>query len=254
MLDAVRDLGGYSIYATDGPVGSVSDLYFDDKSWRVRYLVVKAGGLISNRRVLVSPGFVSGVDAGTMTLYADLTTEQVANSPGIETDRLVAAQQEADSYAYYGTVPYWNAGFTPDLTGAAYTDAHQIQPPPDAEETEPHVSRDDPHLRSAREVEGYRIRSMDGEIGHVEDFVVDVDVWAIRYAVVDTRNWLPGKKVLVAVSWISGVDWADAEVSVDLGSVEIREAPAPPGTGIDRDYEIKLHSYYGRPPYWIYDK
>ncbi len=95
---------------------------------------------------------------------------------------------------------------------------------------------------------------MDGEIGHVEDFAVDVKAWAIRYAVVDTRNWLPGKKVLVTVPWISGVDWADAEVSVDLGSVEIREAPAPPGAEIDRDYEIKLHSYYGRPPYWIYDK
>ncbi len=136
MLDAVRDLGRYSVYATDGHVGSVSDLYFDDESWRVHYLVVKAGGSISNRKVLVSPGFVSGVDAGTMTLYADLTTEQVQNSSGIETARPVDAQWEADYYAYYGTVPYWSAGFAPDLTGAAYTDAFQAQPR-DAEKTSP---------------------------------------------------------------------------------------------------------------------
>ena len=251
MLDAAKDLSGYSVYATDGHVGSVSDLYFDDERWTVRYLVVKAGGLISNRKVLVSPGFVSGVDAGTMVLYTDLITERVENSPGIETARPAAAQQEADYHAYYGTDPYWSAGLAPDLTGAAYP----IKPPTDAEKIEPYGNRDDPHLRSANEVEGYHIRSMDGEIGHVEDFLMDVRTWAIRYVLVDTRNWLPGKKVLVAASWISEIDWADAEVSVNLGSIEIKEAPAwNPAVPIDRDYEIKLHAHYGRPPYWIYDR
>ena len=32
----------------------------------------------------------------------------------------------------------------------------------------------------------------------VEDLLVDEHEWAIRYIVVDTRYWLPGKKVLVA--------------------------------------------------------
>ncbi len=111
----------------------------------------------------------------------------------------------------------------------------------------------DPHLRSTREVRGYRVRSLDGEIGHVEDFIVDNESWAIRYVAVDTRNWLPGKKALVASPWVSYVSWADAEVSVDLRSTEVKEAPAwDPNTPIDREYEIRLHSYYGRTPYWVF--
>ncbi len=90
---------------------------------------------------------------------------------------------------------------------------------------EPDGRSGDPHLRSIGEVEGYRIRSMDSEIGHVEDFVVDDEAWMIRY-VVDTSNWLPGKKVLISARWISGISRADAEVHADLGSIEIKEAPA----------------------------
>jgi hypothetical protein len=58
--------------------------------------------------------------------------------------------------------------------------------------------RGDPHLRSTKEVAGYRIGAADGEVGHVEDFVVDDEEWAIRYVGVDTSNWLPGKKVLIS--------------------------------------------------------
>ncbi len=253
MLRKAKEIGRYSVLATDGDVGSVRGLYFDDESWTVRYLVVKAGGLISNRKVLVSPDLVGAVDGNARVLRVGLSREQVENGPGVEANRPVAAQQEVDYHAYYGTSPYWAVGpaFAPGFPEAAYTGAFPVEPP--AKQTA--GKDDDPHLRSAREVEGYRIRSMDGEIGHVEDFIVDDEAWTIRYVAVDTRNWLPGKKVLVAPRWISGVFWADAEVSVDLGSIEIKEAPEwDPDTPIDREYEIKLHSHYGRPPYWIYNR
>ena len=62
--------------------------------------------------------------------------------------------------------------------------------------------RDDPHLRSSRAVTGYHIQATDGDLGHVEDFIVDDHSWTIRYMVLDTTNWWPGKKVLVAPDWI----------------------------------------------------
>ena len=49
-------------------------------------------------------------------------------------------------------------------------------------------------LRSTREVIGYYIEATDGDIGHVEDFLIDDENWATRYMVVDTVNWWPGKK------------------------------------------------------------
>ena len=57
---------------------------------------------------------------------------------------------------------------------------------------------DDPHLRSIEAVTGYHIHASDGEIGHVEDFLIEDADWSIRYLVVDTKNWWPGKKVLIS--------------------------------------------------------
>jgi sporulation protein YlmC with PRC-barrel domain len=43
-------------------------------------------------------------------------------------------------------------------------------------------------LRSTREVIGYHIAASDGEIGHVDDFVINDGSWTVRHIVVDTSN------------------------------------------------------------------
>ena len=58
------------------------------------------------------------------------------------------------------------------------------------------------------------MEATDGEIGHVEGFVIDNEAWAIRYIEVATRNWLPGKKVLVSPAWIERVSWPESKVYV----------------------------------------
>jgi hypothetical protein len=108
-----------------------------------------------------------------------------------------------------------------------------------------------PHLRSANEVSGYRIAAADGELGHVEDFFVELDSWAIRYLLVDPRNWWPGKHVLVAPDWITGVDWRGATVQVDVSKEAVRNAPEyDPSGWPDRGYEGRLYEHYRRPGYW----
>ena len=72
---------------------------------------------------------------------------------------------------------------------------------------------------------GYHIEAGDGEIGRVEDFIVDDRTWAIRYLDVDTRNWWPGKKVLVSPAWIDKVSWPDSKVYVDLSREAIKNGP-----------------------------
>ncbi len=117
----------------------------------------------------------------------------------------------------------------------------------------PRQEEGDPHLRSTREVEGYGINATDARVGHVEGFVVDDEGWEIRYVVVDTRDWLPGKKVLVSPRWISAVSWSQKEVYVDLTHDEIKGAPEwDPNAPPDREYETGLHEHYGRPPYWVH--
>ncbi len=258
MLRTAKELQGYSIYAADGDVGRVEAFFFDDETWRVRYIVVKAGGLLINREVLVAPEFVKDVDGDMQILYTNLTRDQVKNSPGVETDRPVADQQEIAYYDYYGADPYWGIGWA--AAGPTGTPAYTVPYPslygPTTEPTEgeaPLEKRGDPHLRSTKEVAGYYLRATDGEIGHVEDFIVDGEDWAIQYIVIDTRNWLPGKKVLISPRWISQISWLEKEMYVDLVRDEIKSAPEWDSKAfLDREYETRLHEHYGRPPYWVY--
>jgi hypothetical protein len=110
----------------------------------------------------------------------------------------------------------------------------------------------DSHLRSTDEVTGYHIEASDGEIGHVEDFLVDDETWAIRYLEVDTRNWWPGKKVLVSPQWIDNVSWPDSKVYVDLSRETIKNGPEYiESIPVTREFEKRLYDHHGRPAYWL---
>ena len=110
----------------------------------------------------------------------------------------------------------------------------------------------DPHLRSTHNVSGYDIQATDGEIGHVEDFVIDDETWAIRYLIIDTRNWWPGKKVLVSPQWIESVSWSQSKVVVNLSRATIKQSPEYTEKSlITRDYEDGLHRHYNRQGYWV---
>jgi len=107
-------------------------------------------------------------------------------------------------------------------------------------------------LRSTRDVTGHHIQAVDGEIGHVEDFIIDDETWAIRYLIIDTQNWWPGKKVLVSPQWIERVSWIESKVFVNLTCETIRQSPEYTEESLlTRDYETELHRHYNRRGYWI---
>lgn len=95
---------------------------------------------------------------------------------------------------------------------------------------------------------GHHLAATDGDIGHVEEFLVDERDWTIRYLVVDTRNLLPGRKVLVAPKWIDAIDWPARRLRVDLSRDAIRQSPPyDPGRSPESDYLDRLHRHYDRP-------
>ena len=221
MLRAVSDLTGYSIGATDGAIGEVEGLYFDDQRWTVRYLVVDTSGWLAGRRVLVSPWAIRGVDAANKSIAVALTRTQVENSPSVETQQPVDRRYEMEYSRYYGYPYYWTG---PYLWGA---EAYPLPLAGPASSPPRRTRRARGRSPSAqhRAVTGYYIQATDGDIGHVEDFLVEDRSWTIRYVVVDTRNWWPGKKVLVSPDWITRVDWYDSKVHVDLARDTIKNSP-----------------------------
>jgi uncharacterized protein YrrD len=255
MLSSSSDLIGYAVRASDGEVGTVADLLFDDHSWTVRWAVVDTGGWITGRQVLLPPSALARPDPAQRAFLADLTRERIENSPGAETEQPVSRQMETDLYGHYGWPPYWGEGYMPPPIGMTATGTTpEILPPGDrAVQLERDARpKGDPHLRSIGEVSGYHIRAQDDSIGHVEDFLIDGDSWTVRYLVIDTRNWWPGKQVLVAPQWIRDISWTDRQVAVDLTTDEIKASPEyDPSRTVDRAYEERLYGSYRRPPYWI---
>jgi hypothetical protein len=248
MLRSIESLTGYKIQAQDGDMGKVKEFLFDDETWTLRYLVVDTGSWLSGRKVLLSPlDTLSTPDWASRTFPVGLTKEQVKDSPDINVDKPVSRQHQLDLHRYYGWPMYW-APVSP-------TGVPLVTPTPSQIEKEKAASAEekgDPHLRSTKEVVGYNINATDGEIGHVEDFIVDDVPWVIRYMVVDTGNWWPGRKVLVAPAWITKVSWSDELVDVDMSKESIKNSPEyNPSAPINKEYEVRLYDFYGRPKYWL---
>jgi hypothetical protein len=250
MLRNVTRLKGFTIRARDGDMGIVDQFYFDDQSWAIRYLVVNAGDWLGGRLVLVSPLALRQTDWQSRLLDVALTKKQVEDSPPIDTHKPVSRQHEAAYLGYYGYPTYWAA---PDYPNAM---AVQMEAVVEAEALQARAELEpvDSHLRSTAEVTGYHLEAANGEIGHVRDFIVDDESWAIRYLQVDTRNWWPGKKVLVSPQWINRVSWATSKVYVDLTRETIQNGPEwDDSVPVTREYENRLYDYYARSPYWAPD-
>lgn len=243
MLRSLKTMFGYELQASDGQMGKVADFYFDELNWFVRYLVADTGTWLSERLVLLSPTALGFADPEKKTLGVALTREQIESSPPIERDMPVSRQMEAELHRHYDWVPYWQAPFPFVGTSAAVA----VQDSSDEE----YEVEGDPHLHSVREVTGYHINATDGDIGHVDDLVVEDESWVIRYLVIDTRNWLPGKKVLLVPSWVQQVEWLERMVYVDLKRETIANSPEFDASApVNRDYEERLYDYYGRRKYW----
>jgi PRC-barrel domain len=249
MLRSLKAVLGYTVLATDGDIGKVHDFYFHDDTWIIRYLVVDTGHWLPGRKTLVPPRALGQPNWAGLNFPVTLTREQVEKGPGIDTEKPVSRQQEADLHSHFGWPAYWmdpGIGHWPAV-------APMVPIPPSANPSEAVSDAEaDPHLRSVKAVRGFHIHASDGEMGRVEDFIADDAVWVIRYLVVETPHWLPGgRQVLISLQWLRGISHGQRNVQVNLTREEVRNCPEfYPGALVNRQYEERLYDYYGRPGYW----
>lgn len=246
MLTKAKTLEGYQLDSRDGPIGKVKEFYFDDRHWTIRYLVAETGNWLVSRQVLISPYAVTTVSGKEKIIATDLTRGQIEASPPLETHKPVSRQFEQAYYGHYGYPIYWGGPFSWGAYPHVERNREQWAPP---EKVKKHW---DPHLYSTSAVCGHHVQALDGELGHVWDFIIDDETWAIRYLIVDTHNWWSGKKVLVSPQWIERVSWGERKVFVNLSRDTIKESPEYTSEfDLTRDYEMKLHGHYHRKGYWV---
>jgi hypothetical protein len=250
MLWDASAINGFAIEASDGRLGTVSDLLFEDVGWVVRWLVVDTGNWLPGRKVLLPLSALGHPDRALRHFPVKLTMQHVKDSPDVDTDQPVSRQIEAHVYDYFGWDPYWGGSFLP-MSNAMATPFvaplyEQESTPPDLARADAQPDEGDPHLRSIATVTGYHIHASDGEIGHVEDFLVDDAGWNIRYIKVDTRNRWPGERVLISPYSVREIDWADRLIQVDVNRQKIKDSPPyHPSITVDGAYEEKFLTYYG---------
>jgi len=251
MLVNALHLKGLTVRATDGEIGSVTDFYFDDDTWGSRYLILDTGGWLTGRRVLISPYSILHTDWQAKRIDVALTKKQVQECPNIDTHKPISRQYETEYLGYYGYPYYWSG---PDFWGPDYYPSAASSRIDGSGYRQFPKEPLDSHLRSADAVNGYDVGATDDEIGHVVGYVIDDESWAVRYLEIATRNWLPGKKVLISPKWIERISWTDSKVYTALTTKAIKSAPEYlEGTPITREYENQLYFHYGQPPYWLGD-
>lgn len=246
MLRSLNELNGYIVHATDGDIGKVSEFYFDDIKWGIRYLVVDTGNWLPGRKVLLSPSALKQPEWKSRSFPLSITMDKVKTSPEIDTDKPVARQHELDLHRHYGWEAYWAGEAiigSPDIAASAFSSTQ--------EDANKGGKLFDPHLRTTKVISGCHVHAIDGAIGHIADFIVEDESWVIRYLVIDTRNILPGKKVLIAPEWTKNIDWQERKIFIDVTKDKVKNSPVFNAVAlVNRGYEESMYDYYGRPKYW----
>ena len=197
MPHSLGSVTGAQIAATDGSLGSVSDFFFDDQTWTVRYLVVAIKKWFSRRDVLIATTAVCNPDWGKRRFSVHLTREQVRHSPDVDTEKPVTRQQEIAMTQYFGWPTYWSGFPTGEYA---------------AEMEYPTNGADDPHLRSVWDVAGYEVWAGDRDMGRVEDYLLDEASWHIGSLIVAKAEWVTGESHLVSTRSVVSVDWANRRI------------------------------------------
>ncbi len=233
MLNTAKILKGYKLSSLDGEIGKVKEFYFDDRHWAIRYLVADTGGWLTGRQVLISPYALAAVNKEEHYISVNLTKKQIEDSPSLDSDKPVSQQFEESYYGHFGWPLYW-AG--PNMWGPNPFIVRDREKWSGSTKSEKAWN---PHLRSTHVVSGYHVQAADGEVGHVEDLIID------------TQNWWPGNKLLVSPRWIERVDWSESKVLVNVPRETIKESPGYTSELLlTRDYETRLHRHYNRKGYW----
>lgn len=241
----VKNLVGYRLKETDGEIGNIEDFYFDDITWKIRYLVIRTGNWFTGRKVLISPKSLQKPDWEHEEFQVSLTKQQIKNSPDIDTEKPISRQQEEQLYSYYPWGTYW--GNDPDehgagIFGAMPSDLYEDEIENSTSDIAVAEEKNDLHLRSTDNVTGYKIHATDGEIGKVVDYIIDDNNWQIKHLVVETGSWLDSRKVMLSVAYIEEVNWDNSLVVVTISTEEVNNSP-------EFDIDKVLNETFERSPY-----
>jgi len=237
MLASLTELRSYRVEGTDGEIGRISDLGFRADEWTVRYVVVDLEDL--ERQALLLSAYLGRLDRARHTLRADIRRDQVANTPPLDRAEPLTRRDEEELHNLYGWPVYW------------WEQAHEITPigglwdEPTEESENPDEPEDaGPQLLFAGDlIEVYGIQPEGGEVGLLQDVIVEDESWTIPYLVVNEQA--SGRRVLLASDSVQVIDGGARQIHVSVPRDAIVHSPVIPSEEpITADLRQRLREYY----------
>ena len=220
MLLSARELTGYTVLARDGRLGTIEDFHFNSRDWVIQYVIVNSLDWPIGRWLLMPPSAVERTDLEASVLLVKVTKGDIKKSSRVDTNDPVSRQQEIGSAHCHKRFTYWDR-----ITGSEGPDSTPVGVQAGKTSESDEVSSAKPKPQSAEEILGFRILARDGEVGRLEDLIVESETWAVNYLLVTTRNSPPGGRALLAPCWITCVARDTFEIRVDLKRDTIRNSP-----------------------------
>lgn len=250
MILSIKDLFDYKLMTADGEAGEIKDALYDERDWVLRYVVVETGGWLSGRELLIPPSVLGAPDSARREFPVSMTRDQLSNSPPREAGEDITRRHEEDLYRYYGWEPYW----VPEGAMGPLPGTVMVESPEEAAETQTAVLEErhaEPRLRSIKDTLGFKVHGVDEDLGKVDNFLMDDETWDVRYVVLNTGGLFKSRRVPISVRWINNLDWENHALHLDLGKKDVHDSPDwDESLPLPRQYEVDLHSHYGRPGYW----
>jgi len=225
MLVSLKELNGSIVNGMDGGLGEIKDVYFDDRFWTIRYLVIDTHPWLPlSEKVLISPIALLNFNARERLLNVSLTKEMIKDCPKVEEHETVSREFEKFYFDYFGYGYYW---MDTDTWGEyAYPTALSTRNMLSFDSASDKDIERTNHLQSSNEVSHYGVNAMGANKGYVKDFIWDTDNWSLRYLVIDTHDWLPGgKKILISTEQLESVDWEYNTITCDISISQIKASP-----------------------------
>lgn len=246
-----QDLKKYSIQTKNGEIGKVSDFYFDEDHFFVRYLVVDTKPFLIRNLVLVSPISFQDFNLDKHTIEVNCTKKELEDSPSIGFAETVSRQFEQAYHSYFSWPYYWQYSASPWALGpygVTWENYDRVQKDPKEEIRRKKLEEEaeSNSLRSAKEVTTYAIKGVDGTFGHIQGFILNTKTLGIEFVILDTINYLPSKLVLIRPSWVENISWHTRSVSIPFTKEEIKSAPRYSYEDLNHDFVEKTDKYFNR--------
>lgn len=211
MLWNARSLIGFGIHTSDGDIGTIIDLYFDDATWTVLYLVVETGSWLSAKEILLSSSVARLPDWPDRRVSVSVTREQVKASPDVSTKLPVSQRKERELAAHYG---WWLAHLEEqDKSASAKKEKEEARENSDGES----------NLRSVDAVVGYAVLGVDGKAGEVYDFLLGKGIWTIGSIIVRTSGWPLDRRVALPSHLVREIRYRERSVHVGMSVDEVKQ-------------------------------